>query len=276
MVRNLMIKSLLFRFMDFSVGMFLCLFNLGPLAILFLLSISEEWGTVFNFDFTFKWLISVPVLFKSAILWSFFFAIITMFGTLVIAAAISYGILTGKFKGGLLIDAIIMMPLTISHVVIGLGLIVAYKSPPIQLHGTIWLIIFGHFIIAVPYAYRTIKAMLETVDLSLIEAAVSLGASERIAFLKVILPIAAPGLIACSVISFIISFESYALTMMVAPERIQTIPIQLFHYLYAETGGYTNYSIAAAISLYMIFCIFGLNIVIKLITGRSWHEKMTA
>jgi ABC-type spermidine/putrescine transport system permease subunit II len=255
--------------------MFLVFFNLAPLAILILLSISKEWGTAFKWDFTLEWILTVPVLFKSSMMWSLLFATITMFGTLFISAAISYGILTGKFKGSLLIDAIIMMPLTISHVVIGLGLIVAYKSPPLKLHGTIWIIIFGHFIIAVPYAYRTIKAMLESIDLSLVEAAVSLGASEPVAFVRVILPLAAPGLIACSVISFIISFESYALTMMVAPERIQTIPIQLFHYLYAETGGYTNYSIASAMSVYMIFCIFGLNLIIKLITGRSWHEKIT-
>ena len=265
----------LLRGTDFLVGIFLAFFNLGPLGILILLSISKEWGTAFSWDFTSEWLVTVPVLFKTSIMWSLLFATITMFATLIISAAVSYGILTGKFRGSLLIDAIIMMPLTVSHIVIGLALIVAYNSPPLKLHGTIWIIIFGHFIIALPLAYRTIRAMLESIDLSLIEAAMSLGASELVAFVRVILPLAAPGLIACSLIAFITSLESYSLTMMIAPERIQTIPIQLFHYIYAETGAYTNYSIAAAMSIVMLIFIFGLNVIIKLITGRSWHEKLT-
>ncbi len=259
---------------DYIVTGFILLFTLVPLSVVLLLAFSKNWGMTFQWEFMLKWIIEVVTRYQKPFVYSLTFALITMLLTLLFGTFAAYGILTKKFKAGLLIDAIIMLPLTISHIVIGLALILAYKSPPIQLHGTVLIVIFGHFIIAMPIAYRTIRAMLESIDLSLVEAAESLGASEITAIYRVIMPLALPGLIACSMFSFISSIGNYSLTLMVAPERIRTLPLQLVNFITSEVGVFKDFNLAAAISLFVIIIVFSLNAVIKWVTGASWQEKL--
>ena len=259
---------------DCSVALFILIFALVPLAVILLLAFSKNWGMSFEWEFTTKWIEEIVTRYQKPFVYSLILAIITMLLTLLFGTFAAYGILTKKFKAGLLVDAIIMLPLTISHIVTGLSLIVAYKSPPMQLHGTIWIVIFGHFIIAMPIAFRIILAMLESIDLSLVEAAESLGASEITAVYRVITPMALPGLIACSMFSFISSIGNYSLTLMVAPERLRTLPLQLVTFITSEVGVFNNFNLAAAISLFLIIIVFSLNAIIKRFTGASWQEKL--
>jgi len=261
---------------DSIMTLFVVIFTMVPLAVILLLAFGSNWSSTFRWDFTFEWIIKVFVNYKSAFLYSMLIATITMLLTLLFGTLAAYGIITKKIRRtGMLLDAIIMLPLTISHIVIGLALILTFNSPPIRLHGTIWIIIIGHFIVAMPIAYRTISATLESIDLSLVEAAKGLGASETVAVYRVIMPLALPGLIACSMFSFISSIGNYALTLMVAPERIKTLPLQLVAFISSEVGAFNNFNLAAALSLFIIVIIFVVDFVIKKITGASWQEKLS-
>ncbi len=261
---------------DSIMTLFIVIFTMVPLAIILLLAFGSSWSASFRWGFTLEWISKVLVDYKSTFLYSTIIATITMLLTLLFGTLAAYGIITKKIRGaGMLLDAIIMLPLTISHIVIGLALILTYNSPPIRLHGTIWIIIIGHFIVAMPIAYRTISATLESIDLSLVEAAKGLGASEAMAVYRVIMPLALPGLIACSMFSFISSIGNYALTLMVAPERIKTLPLQLVAFISSEVGAFNNFNLAAALSLFIIVTIFVVDFVIKKITGTSWQEKLS-
>ena len=66
-----------------------------------------------------------------------------------------------------------------------------------------------------------------------------------------------------------------ALTLMVAPERIKTLPLQLVAFISSEVGAFNNFNLAAALSLFIIIIIFVLDYVIRKITGASWQEKMS-
>ena len=259
---------------DAVVSLFVLVFTLTPLIIILLLAFSENWGMSLEWRFTLRWIIEILKYYRFNIINSIMVAAITMLLTMVMGTLIAYGILTKKFKAGLLVDAMVMMPLTISHIVLGLALILAYKSPPLKLHGTTWIVIFGHFIISIPIAFRTMRAMLESLDLSLVEAAMSLGAKELQAVRRVILPIAFPGLIACSLFSFITSLGNYTLTLMVAPERFRTVPLELVEFIQSEVGVFNNFNLAGAMSLFLIGIVYSLNLVIRRVTGVSWQEKL--
>ncbi|MDX9820467.1 MAG: ABC transporter permease subunit [Syntrophales bacterium] len=260
---------------DCIVTLFVLVFTMMPLIIIVLLAFGSSWDATFRLGFTLDWMIETVVTYRNTFFYSVVIAAITMLLTLLFGTLAAYGIITKKIRRtGMLLDAIIMLPLTISHIVIGLALILAFNSPPIRLHGTIWIVIIGHFIIAMPIAYRTISATLESIDLSLVEAAKSLGATETTAVRRVIMPLAVPGLIACSMFSFISSIGNYALTLMIAPERMKTLPLQLVSFISAEAGVFSNFNLAAALSLFIIIIIFVLDYVIRKITGASWQEKM--
>jgi ABC-type spermidine/putrescine transport system permease subunit II len=261
---------------DAVLTLFVLVFTMVPMAIILLLALGSNWGVSFRWGLSLEWMIKIAVDYKSTFIYSVLIATVTMLLTLLFGTLAAYGIITKKIsRTGMLLDAIIMLPLTISHIVIGLALILAFNSPPIQLHGTIWIIIIGHFIVAMPIAYRTISATLESIDLSLVEAAKGLGASEMTAIYRVIMPMALPGLIACSMFSFISSIGNYALTLMVAPERIKTLPLQLVAFISSEVGAFNNFNLAAALSLYIIVIIFVLDFAVRKITGANWQEKMS-
>ncbi|MBI4588043.1 MAG: ABC transporter permease subunit [Candidatus Rokubacteria bacterium] len=246
----------------------------APLAILVLLSVTQEWGTGFRGGLTVQWLLEAPRVFGASILHSLAVASVTMAATLLLSALVAYGVLTRKFRGGIVVDALVMAPLTISYIVLGLALILAFKEPPLRLHGTVWLLLVGHLMIAMPLGYRTTLATLEAADIGLVEAARGLGASEWTAVRRVILPLVSPGLVASSLLAFVTSLQNYSLSFMIAPERYKTVPLQLFEYIFAETGSYSNYNLGAAVSLVLMAVLLSALGLVRWLTGQSWHENL--
>ncbi|MBI2454651.1 MAG: ABC transporter permease subunit [candidate division NC10 bacterium] len=262
------------RLADVMVATLLGFFVFAPLAVLVLLSLTEEWGRAFRGGLTLRWLLEVPNAFGAAIAHSVLIAGVTMAATLLMSAMVAYGVLTRRVHGPILVDTLVMTPLTIPYIVLGLALILAFKAPPFRLHGTVWLLLIGHLMIAMPLGYRTTQAVMEATDLSLVEAARSLGASEWTAVRRVILPLIAPGLVAASLLAFVTSLQNYSLSFMIAPERYKLVPLEIFTYVFAETGAYSNYNLAAAVSLCMMLVLLSALGVVRWLTGQSWHENI--
>jgi molybdate transport system permease protein len=85
--------------------------------------------------------------------------------------------------------------------------------------------------------YQSAKAAFASVDISLEQAARTLGSSEIRVFLRVTLPLAYPGLLAGLVLAFARALGEFGATLMVAgniPGKTQTIPLAI--YFAVETG----------------------------------------
>jgi spermidine/putrescine transport system permease protein len=102
-----------------------------------------------------------------------------------------------------------------------------------------------------PFMILPIYASLERIDLSLVEAAKDLYASSRQAFLRVTLPLTAPGIVAGSLLTFIPAFGDYVNAQLLGSpnqymigNRIQT--------LYLNDR---NYPEAAALSFLMMAAV---------------------
>lgn len=92
-------------------------------------------------------------------------------------------------------------------------------------------LLIGHVLITLPFVFLGISSSLYNFDLSLEEAARSLGASRWRAFRRVTLPIIKPGIIAGALLCFIISFDLFAISLLLKGIGIATLPIQLFDYV---------------------------------------------
>ena len=157
-------------------------------------------------------------------------------------------LVTAGVRAGRLVDGLMMMPLTVSYIVLGLALILTFNKPPLALHGTFSLVLVGHLVITLPRSYRIVLAVLEGVDLHLLEAARGLGAPERTAVRRVILPAIAPGLVAATVLAFVtFVFSEYT---------------------------YANFNLAAAASLALMLMIIGALWLVRLITKQTWFENL--
>jgi len=89
-------------------------------------------------------------------------------------------------------------------------------------------IVLAHVMFSVVYVVTVVLARLRTMDPSLEEAALDLGATDWQAFRRVTLPLLAPAIGAAALLAFIISFDDYVITSMVAGVDSQTLPMALY------------------------------------------------
>jgi molybdate transport system permease protein len=92
-------------------------------------------------------------------------------------------------------------------------------------------------VVAFPLMYLTARAALEQVDSRFLEAARTLGASEWRAFRQIALPLAWPGVLAGTILSFARALGEFGATLMLAgniPGRTATIPIAIYFAVEAD------------------------------------------
>jgi putative spermidine/putrescine transport system permease protein len=106
----------------------------------------------------------------------------------------------------------------------------------------------------VPYIVITVSASLQSLDRSLEEAALNLGASEWRAFLHVILPALIPGLVAGAVFAFIESFDEFIMTFFITTFRL-TLPIQIFNSLAYQLDPSVAAVSSAALAMTMLLTV---------------------
>jgi molybdate transport system permease protein len=145
------------------------------------------------------------------------------------------------------IDGILTLPLVLPPTVVGFFLLLIFGRRSIIGHAleqigiTIvfsWpATVIAATVVAFPLMYRTTLGAFEQVNPTLLQAARTLGATERVVFRRVLLPLAAPGVIAGTVLAFARALGEFGATLMLAgniPGRTQTMPIAIFSA--AESG----------------------------------------
>ncbi|WP_457754220.1 ABC transporter permease [Thermococcus sp.] len=154
-----------------------------------------------------------------------------------IALIIAYALHRWQFKGKNIFEALVMLPLGSSAITLGLGYIRTFHKPPLELLGTWYIIVFAHTIIAYPFVLRAVSAVLRKIKPNLKEAALSLGAKEWQAFLKVELPLALGGIIVGAIFAFAISIAELGATYMLYQPEYTTITIAVYRFLSARQWG---------------------------------------
>ena len=155
-----------------------------------------------------------------------------------VAARAMYGV-RGGFRAW--IDGILTLPLVLPPTVVGffLLLLLGRRSFIGHLLGQIGITIVFSWpatviaatVVAFPLMYRTTLGAFEQVNPTLLDAARTLGASESQVFRRVLLPLAAPGVLAGTVLAFARAMGEFGATLMLAgniPGRTQTMPMAIF------------------------------------------------
>jgi len=158
--------------------------------------------------------------------------------------------------------------LKIPHMVKGLILILfllprAFPQQPVflnlmllfnkvGLNGTVTGVILVHLVVGLVYAVWITTSTFNSIPPELEEAARSIGASRGRAFLKVTLPLAAPGLIASAVFVFLQSMFEFTGTFFVGLPFVTTLPMTL----YSASGSNIQFASVIAILLLIPSIIF--------------------
>jgi spermidine/putrescine transport system permease protein len=120
-----------------------------------------------------------------------------------------------------------------------------------------YTVIFAHVSFLIPYVVIVLASRLRSMDTSLEEAAMDLGATEWQAFLYATLPSLVPGIIAAALLALTVSFDDYVITSMVAGVDSETLPMVL--YSMARRGASPVLNAISA----LITVIFGLLILVS-------------
>jgi molybdate transport system permease protein len=146
-----------------------------------------------------------------------------------------------------LVDGICLLPLVLPPTVVGFFLLLLFgRNGPLgklllRLGATVvfsWpATVIAASVVAFPLMYLTARAALEQVDSRYLEAARTLGASEWRVFTAVALPLAWPGVLAGTILSFARALGEFGATLMLAgniPGKTATIPIAIYFAVEAD------------------------------------------
>lgn len=145
----------------------------------------------------------------------------------------------GKWKG--LVDGIFSLPMVLPPTVVGFFLLIIFgKNGALgkfleKLDASViftWQgAVIAAIVVSFPIMYRTARGALEQVDENLIHAARTLGMSEIWIFLRILLPVARPGIVAAVILAFARALGEFGATIMIAgniPGKTQTMSLAIY------------------------------------------------
>ena len=148
--------------------------------------------------------------------------------SVLIGSLAAYALVRYRFPGRNMIELLLLTPLIVPAIVLAIALTMIFGA--VGLLGNIVGLLIAHVILTLPYAVRVLAGSFAQIDVSLEEACLALGARPAQAWRLVILPLAAPGLLAACVFCFIMSFDEFSVSFFVAGPGTNTLPIELFNY----------------------------------------------
>jgi thiamine transport system permease protein len=149
------------------------------------------------------------------------------------------------------LDPLLMLPLGTSAVTLGLGFILVFNQPPLDVRSFPFLMPIAHSLVALPFVIRTILPAIQSIPLPLKQAASILGASPFRVWQHVDLPIIARAGFVAAIFSFTLSLGEFGATSFLARPEFPTIPIAIYRYL--SQPGALNYGQALAMATILMF-----------------------
>ncbi len=220
-----------------------------PLVILAVFSFNASKFTVWE-GFSLRWYGAVfqnPELAEAAIN-SIEIAIVSTIVSTIVGSACAYGFWKRRDR---VLAGSLYLSLVTPEIVMGVSLLAFFQWSFRFLHWRLGLhtVILSHVAFSIAYVVIVVAARLRTLDASLEEAAMDLGANEWQAFRLVTLPALAPAIVAAAMLALTVSFDDYVITSMVAGVDSETLPM----WIYAVARRGANPAINAISALIVVF-----------------------
>jgi putative spermidine/putrescine transport system permease protein len=132
----------------------------------------------------------------------------------------------------------------VNAVLQGLGII----DKPLTLMYTPTAVVIGTTAVVMPYLILTLQSVLEGMDLSVEEAARNVGASFFTTFRRIVLPIAAPGVAAGTMLVFILCMNAYATPVLLGGSGLTMMAPAL----YDQITKASNWPFGAALAVILV------------------------
>jgi thiamine transport system permease protein len=146
-------------------------------------------------------------------------------------------------------DGLFMLPLGVSAVTIGFGLLVTLDSPPFDFRGSPWLVPLAQALVALPLVVRIVAPALGSIDQRQREAATSLGAGAMRVLWSVDLPLVWRSVAAAAGFAFAVSLGEFGATSFLSRPETPTLPVLVYQLVSRPGADNAGMALAASVVL---------------------------
>jgi spermidine/putrescine transport system permease protein len=131
-------------------------------------------------------------------------------GATVLGTMITFALVRYRFRARGAVNSLIFLPMAMPEVVMAASLLTLFLNMGAELG--FWTILIAHVMFCLSFVVTAVKARVMSMDPRLEQAAQDLYAGPFKTFVRVTLPIAAPGIAAGALLAFALSFDDFIIT----------------------------------------------------------------
>jgi iron(III) transport system permease protein len=206
-----------------------------PQIVIAIASVAARWpGTMLPESYTLDhyravWSQLTSPIVNSLILAGVATAVCIVFGT-VTAYAGSRGRLAARWA----LDLTIMLPFVLPGLVVGVAYLTAFNSGPLVLTGTATILVLAYFTRRVAFIFRSVGAAIAQIDPLLEDASTICGAGWGATMRRVLVPLAAPAILAGGILVFATLIGEISATVLLYSAKWKTISIAIYEFVLGD------------------------------------------
>jgi thiamine transport system permease protein len=170
------------------------------------------------------------------------------------------------------ISALTSLPILVSAVSIGLGIIVTFDTQPFNWRGSQMMLPIAHALVALPLAIRAITPVLNDIPDSLRQASSVLGATNWQVWRTIDFKIVRRAIIVAAAISAAVSLGEFGASSFLVRRNSETLPVTISRLL-SRPGDILQSQGYALASLLIIFSIIVIFVIDKFSTTESANSR---
>ena len=265
MIRDQGLVSKIWRFAVWAVAGLFILNLIGVIAAVVVNSFATRWlGTWLPVGLTTKWYFSAWKEFQlSSVVFVTFqivFTVVLISGILGVTTA--YALARRDFPGKRLVVLLFLLPLLIPPLTYGIPLATVLYQ--IGLGGSFWGVVLINLVPSLPFVVLVMIPFIEQIDPRIEAAARVFGAGTGSLFLRILLPLLLPGMLAALLLVLVRTIAMFELTFLIAGPTSQTLVVSLYYAVFAA-GVRAGQSIDAMAVIYMVTTLFWLILALQFV-----------
>lgn len=182
--------------------------------------------------------------------------------SLAVGVPAAYALARLQFRGKSLVMLMFLVPLLVPPITYGIPLATVLYQ--VGAGGTMWGVILANLVPSVPFVVLVMTPFIEQIDPKLESAARVFGASAMTTFLRILVPLLMPGILAAGILVLIRTISMFELTFLTAGPESQTLIVALYYSMFAA-GVRAQQSVDAMAVMYMLTTMTGLMIALRFV-----------
>lgn len=170
-----------------------------------------------------------------------------------------------RLPGTALMRGLLVAPMTVSYLIIALGLLIVFNRLEMPL--SLWTVGIGHVVINLPLAFAILYVSMGAHQQNMERAARDLGAGEFRVMILITMPMLMPALAAAFFLSATLSWDEFIIAFLLSRFEV-TLPVEIWSLLRSGLNPRTN-AIGSVVFLVSIVFV----IVLEVFVLRRWRRS---